>query len=151
MRKHLEQAEKAASSWVVAQRVARMREGFEWVLKESCLTAADLDDPSRFPEIPLDGKPVTIGPSMFRVCKFFVEPRKDGGWVFWAHGMIAADLRLGKPGGHVITVIAKGVPCENVDPVLNVCLDHRRAGSVAISSKDFKEYEFVKEIRIGNR
>ena len=108
-----------------------------------------------------------------------MEPRKDGGWVFWAHGMIAADLRLDKPGGYVITVTAKGVPWENVDPVLNVYLGHCRAGSTAISSKDFKDYEFrvddvsagvnrlllsywnaatggrrnvfVREIRIGNR
>jgi hypothetical protein len=93
--------------------------------------------------------------------------------------MIAADLRSDKPGGYVITVTAKGVPCENVDPVLNVYLDHCRAGSMAISSKDFKDYEFrvddvsagvnrlllsywnaatggrrnvfVKEVRIGNR
>jgi hypothetical protein len=56
--------------------------------------------------------------------------------------MLAADLRLDKPGGYVIRVTAKGVPCEAVDPVLNVHLDHCRAGSMAISSKDFKEYEF---------
>jgi len=76
-------------------------------------------------------------------------------------------------------VTAKGVPWENVDPVLNVYLGHCRAGSTAISSKDFKDYEFrvddvsagvnrlllsywnaatggrrnvfVREIRIGNR
>jgi len=142
LRRHLEQAEKASAAWVVAQRVARIREGFEWVLKESCLTAADLESPARFPRIPADGKPATIVPSMVRVRKFFVEPHKDGGWVFWAHGMLAADLRLDKPGSYVVSVTAKGVPCDNVDPVLNVYLDHCRAGSVAISSKDFKEYEF---------
>ena len=74
--------------------------------------------------------------------KFFVEANKDGGWVFWAHGMLAADLRLNKPGSYVITVTAKGVPCENVDPVLNVYLDHGQANSMAISSRTFKEFEF---------
>ena len=81
-------------------------------------------------------------PRWFALRKFFVEPHKDGGWVFWAHGMIAADLRLDKPGNYVITVTARGVPCENVDPVLNVYLDHCRANSMAISSKEFKDYEF---------
>ena len=142
MRRHLEEGEKAAAGWVVAQRVARIREGFEWVLKESCLTAADLESPLRFPRIAADGKPATIDPPAFRVRKFFVEPHKDGGWVFWAHGTLAADLRLDKPGSYVIRVTAKGVPCENVDPVLNVYLDHGRGGSLAISSKEFKEYEF---------
>ncbi len=126
----------------MAQRVARIREGFEWVLQESCLTLADLDSPIRFPRIPADGKPETIDPSAFRVRKFFVEPHKDGGWVFWAHGMLAADLCLDKPGNYVISVTAKGVPCEHADPVLNVYLDHGWGGSLAISSKDFKEYEF---------
>ena len=63
MRQYLEEAKKAAAGWVVAQRVARIREGFDWVLKESCLTAADLESPSRFPRIPADGKPTTIDPS----------------------------------------------------------------------------------------
>ena len=136
-RQHLEQAEKAAASWVVAQRVARIREGFEWVLKESCLTAADLISLPRFPRIPANGKPTTIDPSIVRMRKFFVEPHKDGGRVFSAHGMIAADLRLDEPGSYAITVTAKGVRCENVDPVLNVYLDHCRAASLAISSKEF--------------
>ncbi len=56
--------------------------------------------------------------------------------------MIAADLRLDRPGSYVVIVTAKGVPCEDVDPVLNVYLDHCRAGSMAISSKNFQEYEF---------
>jgi hypothetical protein len=142
MRRQLEQAEKAAAGWVVAQRVARIREGFEWVLKESCFTAADLDSPPQFQRIPADGKPITIEPSAFRVRKFFAEPHKDGGWVFWAHGVLAADLCLDKPGSYVIRVTAKGVPYENVDPILNVYLDHCRAGSMAISSKDFQEYVF---------
>jgi hypothetical protein len=142
MRSHLEAAEKAAAGWVVAQRVARIREGFEWVLKESGFTVADLETPPPFPRIAADGKPAIVQRSSFRLRKEFVEPRKDGGWVFFSQGMIAADLQLDEPGSYVITMSAKGKPCENVDPVLNVYLDHGKAKSLAILPEQFKEYEF---------
>jgi hypothetical protein len=142
MRGQLEQAEKAAASWIVVQRVARIREGFDWRLKSSGFTVADLDDPSQFPRLAADDKPTIIDQKMIRLHKEFAEPRKDGGWTFYAMGMIAADLRVDKPGGYVVTVTARGVPCENEDPVLNVFLDHCKAKSMTISSKDFKDYEF---------
>ena len=142
MRGHLEQAEKAATSWLVAQRVARMREGFEWVLKESCFTATDLDDPSGFLPVPADGTPARVDLAKIRYHKEYVEFRKQGDWLFGAHGMIGADLRLEAAGEYVITVTAKGVPCENVDPVMHVYLDHHHAGSIAVAPKEFKEYTF---------
>jgi hypothetical protein len=149
MRGHLEQAEKAATSWVVAQRVARIREGFDWVLKENCFTAADLDNPSGFLPVPADGTPARVDLAKIRYHKEFAEFRKagqswfkEGGWWFPSYGMFGPDLRLDKPGSYVITVTAKGVSSDHIDPVLNVYLGHCQAKSLAISSKEFKEYEF---------
>jgi hypothetical protein len=57
MRAYLEHAEKQASGWVVAERVARIREGFDWVMKETGFTAADLDLGNRSDASPSICKP----------------------------------------------------------------------------------------------
>jgi hypothetical protein len=142
MRGYLEQAEKAATSWVVVQRVARIREGFDWVLKENCLTAADLDNPSGFLPVPVDGTPARVDLAKIRYHKDYVELRKEGGWLFGAQGMIAADVRLDAPGEYVVTVTAKGVPYQNVDPVMHLYVDQHYAGSTAVAPKVLKEYTF---------
>ena len=76
----------------------RIREGFEWVLKESCFTAADLDSDSGFLPVPVDGTSARVDLTKIRYQKLYVEPRKEGGWFFGAHGMIAADVLLDTPG-----------------------------------------------------
>ena len=145
MRGYLEQAEKAATSWVVVQRVARIREGFDWVLKENCFTAADLDNPSGFLPVPVDGTPARVDLAKIRYHKEFAEFRKpgqswfkEGGWWFPSYGVFGPDLRLDKPGSYVITVTAKGVSSDHIDPVLNVYLEHCQAKSLAISCKEYK-------------
>ena len=119
-----------------------IREGFDWVLKESCLTVAELDDPSGFLPVPVDGTPARVDLAKIRYHKDFVELRKEGGWLFGAQGMIAAELRLDAPGEYVVTVTAKGVPYQNVDPVMHVYVDQHYAGSTAVAPKVLKEYTF---------
>jgi len=75
MRGYLEQAEKLARDWVVAERVARIWEGFDWVMKETGFTVADLDNPSGFPAVPIDGTPATVGLAKIRFPKDLAKLR----------------------------------------------------------------------------
>ncbi len=139
MRRHLVDAEKAAVSWVVKERVGRMRAGFEWTLKAVGLTAAQLDDPSGIPAVPAAG--LTLDRLDYR--KEFVDPLKEGGgWVFWSQGVLGGYVRLEQGGNYVITVTARGKPDEQIDPIMTVYLDRQRAGSTAIAAGEFKDYPF---------
>jgi len=142
LRRHLEKAEGLVRGWVVAQRVARIREGFQWVLKENGLTADDLTDSSVFPGIGPGPEPAVIEPAAMRWRKFFVQPWKNGEWAFLAHGALSGHLRWEKPGDYVVTLTARGVPCENIDPIVHVYVDHHCGGSLAINAGEFKDYEF---------
>ena len=146
MRGHLQEAERRATSWIVRERVARIREGFDSVLKETGFTPADLDDPAGFVSVPADGTALTVDLSKIPLHKLYVEPDKHGGWFFGAHGMIGADVRLAVPGKYVVTVMAKSVPYENIDPVMNVYLDQHPAGSIAVTPDEYKEYTFHQTI-----
>ena len=148
MRGHLQAAEQRATSWVVSERVARIREGFDWVLKESGFTPADLDDSSGFASVPAHGTSVAVDLSKIRLHKLFVEPQKQGGWFFGAQGMIGADMRFNAPGTYVVTVTAKGVPCDNIDPLMNVYIDQHHTGSIAVAPSEYREYKFRQTIPV---
>jgi len=152
MRGYLEQAEKQASGWVVTERVARIRDGFDWVMKESAFTVADLDNPSGFPSVPVDGTPATVGlakirfpadMAKIRYHKLYV--RADGlheGVMFGGGGMIGSDLRFDAPGDYVVTVTAKGTHFHDTDPEMHVYVDSHYAGHVTVEPADYKEYPF---------
>jgi hypothetical protein len=152
MRRSLEEAERQASGWVVSERVARIREGFDWVLKESGFTAADLDDPAGFPAVPADGTPATVGLAKIRLPKDLEKlrfhklyVRADGqhdGVMFGGQGMIGADLRFAAPGDYVVTVTAKGTHFRDIDPEMHVYVDAQYAGHVTVEPKDYQDYPF---------
>lgn len=60
MSKHLNTAEKTASSWVVRKRLSSIRKGFDWLVEASGLFAEDLKSPDRFPVVGPGKEPVTI-------------------------------------------------------------------------------------------
>ena len=142
MRAYLQVAEKHASSWIVADRVARIREGFDWVMTESAYTPADLDDPSAFESVPADGTSVTLDLTKVKLHKQWVEPRKQGGWMFASHGTLGVDMRINTPGEYVVTMTVKGERDGNLDPLMNVYIDSHHAGRVTVESGEPKELTF---------
>jgi hypothetical protein len=138
MRRHLASAEAAAASWVVKERVARMRQGFEWTLKELGLTAAQLDDPAVFPSVPAEG----LALKRMDYGKENAEITKDGDWVFWSQGVRGSYLHLEQDGKYAITISARGKPDEQIDPVMTVYLGRLRAGSAAVTPGEYKDYTF---------
>ncbi len=152
MRNHLEAAEKQATNWIVSERVARIREGFDWVLKESGFTNADLDNPSVFPAVPADGTPATVGLAKIRFQKDLASlrylkhyVRTDGrypGVMFGGYGIIGADLRFQSPGEYTVTVTAKGTHYQDMDPIMYVYVDHQRIGKVSVNPEGYMDYTF---------
>ena len=152
MRGYLEQAEKQASGWVVAERVARIREGFDWVMKETGFTVADLDNPSGFPSVPVDGTSATVGLAKIRFPADLAKlryhkmyERTDGhsqGVMFGGQGIIGYDLRIETPGEYVVTVTARGTHYKDIDPEMHVYVDSHYAGHVTVGPADYKDYPF---------
>jgi hypothetical protein len=157
MRHSLEQAEQQAGSWVVAERVARIREGFDWVMKESAFTVADLDNPSSFPAVPVDGTPAIVGLARIRLPADMAKVRyhklylrADGlhdGVMFGGQGMLGSDLRFAAPGEYVVTVTAKGTHFQDIDPEMHVYVGAQYAGHVTVAPGDYQDYAFPVSLR----
>ena len=151
MKKHLEEADQRARSWVVKQRVATAREGFEWVIQESGLKGVDLDDRSNFP---------TIGPGtntidLKRMKKWgggaagnFAELSRAGEWFYGAMGRIQAPLNFLQAGKYTVTVSARSIPYLEIGPTMNVFVGGK-SSTFVVSSRENKEYSFTTDVLAG--
>jgi len=153
MRGHLQEAEKLAQGWVVTERVARLREGFDWVLKETGFTNADLDDAAVFPTVSADGTPATVGLAKIRTPADMSKLRfrqqyvrtdtQFTGVLFGGQGAIGVDLRFDAPGVYVITATAKGTHYLDIDPIMHVYVDGQHVGVATVAPKEYQDYPFT--------
>ena len=146
MRGHLLEAEKKATTWVVSERVARIREGFDWVVNESGFTPADLITPPDFDTAPADGAPIALDLSKIRFHKQWVALTKTGGWKFDSHGALGADVRINSPGEYIVSITAKGTPEDDLDPVMNVYINQHHAGTIKVEPGEPREFTFRQPI-----
>jgi hypothetical protein len=153
MRKHLEAAERSAKSWAIRERVARLREGFDWVIEARGLKGVDLNDTSRYPRIETNQPQVDLrtlrksDPN--RPGGNFAELNgKTGEWFFGAQGMIESPLCFRSPGKYTVTVVARAVPYQDVWPVMNAFVG-AQGKSFTVDAKDSKEFSFTAELPAG--
>jgi hypothetical protein len=148
MKKHLEAAERGAKNWVIRQRVAKAREGFDWVVEKSGLRGTDLSDQSLYPKIGPESASLDLKKMRKPDCGAvgnYAELRNTGEWVFGSQGRIETPLCFRNAGKYGVTVVARGVSYKDVWPILNVFLG-AKTKSFAVDSKDYKEYSFTAEL-----
>jgi hypothetical protein len=145
MSKHLRDAEAQAKNWVVVQRVAALREGYDWLLGAAGLKGVNLEDAAAFPAVPPDGGPLVLEPPRLRLRSGFVEPKGDA-LVFWAHGLIGTHVRFPRAGTYEIVVTARGVACEGISPHMVAHVEGWAAGEADVASAEFQDYRFRAEV-----
>jgi hypothetical protein len=145
MRTALETAEGSATNWVVKERVARIREGFAWVILQRELVGVNLDDSTPYTDL------LTNGTITLDLAALDAPTNRPGGnfafwfgseWWFGAQGSIRSTFHVLKAGTYRVIVHAKGVPFRGVAPVLDVYLGPAR-GRAVIASTSFTNYTFA--------
>ena len=153
MKRHLAEARRLAKSWVAAERVARAREGLDWVIEARGLKGVDLEDMSRYPRVEAGETRIDL--------KALRKPTRPTGnfaglddgtgeWTFWAQGAIEAPLCFGRAGTYAITVVARGVPYQDIWPVMNVFVG-AATRSFTVDTKEDREWSFAAEVPAGVR
>jgi hypothetical protein len=150
MQGSLEQAESVATNWIVKDRVARMREGFNWVLSQRGLTGVNLADRSSCLEVPADGEMV------MPLGRMSAPPILHGNfvghventWHFGSAGAIQTPLAFEKGGVYEVSVTARAVPFDNVFPVLN-CFLGARGASITVDTTTYKDFTFTLTVPSG--
>jgi len=151
MKKDLEAAEQRAKSWVVKERVARMREGFDWVIAESGLKGVELTDLSGYPKIGAGTNNIELkkmGKPGGNVSGNFTGLNKNGEWCFWSQGHIAQQLNFTQGGNYTVTVAARSVPYENISPIMNVFIG-ANGSQLTVDATEWHEYSFTTTVPAG--
>lgn len=148
VKKHLEEAEQKAKHWVVLQRVATVREAFDWLIAARGLQGMDLSDVTAYPKVESGAKPLSLDLRKMRKVNY-AELTKNGEWVFWAQGKLESTLYFAKQGKCRITIVARGVPWQDEWPVIHAFLGTKHAGAATVSAKEYTEYSFDAEAPAG--
>lgn len=151
MKKNLETAEQSAKSWVVKQRVATAREGFDWVIAESGLHGVDLTDLSGYTKIGAGTTSIDLKKMRKQgggVSGNFAELNNNGEWFYGAMGHIEMPLNFAQAGKYTVTLVARSVLYQNVGPVMNVFVG-ARSNSFTVDSKENSEYTFTTNVPAG--
>lgn len=150
MQASLAQAETAATHWVVKDRLARVREGFNWVLGQRGLARVNLADDSGFLRVPASSGlaiPLARMTAPAILHGNYVEYARDN-WHFGARGTIQTPLLFEHAGTYQVTVTAKAVPFENIFPVLN-CFLGAHGATATLASTNYADYTFLLSVPAG--
>ncbi|MBF0244568.1 MAG: hypothetical protein HQL31_04780, partial [Planctomycetes bacterium] len=143
----LQQAEQKARFWVVKDRIARVREGWQWVVDNLGLKGVALGDRSSFPGVGGES-PLALGMPKMRIHNGYTDI-SDGICQFWSAGELGTHVNFKVGGKYRLTLNARGVCAEEEWPVLNLSIGKRKLGSLTIASESFAEYQFDGEIPEG--
>ncbi|MBF0593360.1 MAG: DUF4838 domain-containing protein [Candidatus Omnitrophica bacterium] len=140
MESFLESAENLAQSWMVKERVARMRESFNWVLAQKGLTVSSLSDLSGYPVVGQNDQAFHLdlnkgsiylgGYGAFGSSWNNIKPL----WCFFAQGTIYQPLNFNRGGAYRIDLSAAAMPSAGINPVMNVYVGTKHLGSVEVVS-----------------
>jgi hypothetical protein len=145
MQTNLTTAEASATNWVVKERVAKIREGFDYVIANLTLAGTNLNDWSPYPVVPASGTYSVnltnmVAPVVYSypIGNFtFLQP--NGHWQWINTGVAEIPLHFTQGGTYQVVVTAKGIPVKTTIPTLTVYLGPRRQ-MVTLSSTNFVDY-----------
>jgi hypothetical protein len=153
-----EAATQTAQHWVVKERVAKIRESFNYILAQRGLTGVNLNDTSRYQAVGLDRSPVALDlarfttPDQGRWGNYAEYNPSDnpGGWKFWAQGVITQMLYFTQGGTYQVKIRAWGVPTDDgIWPIMQVYAGPMLIGSVEVASGTADDYFFTVNIPAG--
>lgn len=140
-------AEKKATNWVVVDRIAKIREGFNWILSERELPEADLTNTAVYPSMPREGV-FAVNLVSLKVPKYASEgPWRSYASVsaahcdFHAQGTLQTTLNFNRAGHYAVVVTARAVPYQGVYPILK-CFLGPDSAAATITSTNFEKYKF---------
>lgn len=157
MEGYLRQAEKQAESWVVKNRVAKIKEGFDWIIAKRQLQGVALTETAGYPVV---GRlPLTLDLSKgihtdLGVGGNFTERiilNKAPCWVFWAHGTLYQPLNFTEAGRYSVKIRAGSVAAGGIWPIMEIYVGPRRIGRAEVISPkgEYKDYMFNVDIPAG--
>ena len=138
MKTNLVAAERMATNWRTVNRIAKIRQGFDWVVKSSGLDGVDLSDLTSYLPVPAAGSMVVDLKTMTGTGSS--EWQKTN-WVFWAPGTLKLKVLISVSGNYQVTVSAKGKQTDGIWPTMNVFLG-AGSGSVSVASTTYANYTF---------
>lgn len=157
MEAYLRQAEEKALSWVVKSRLAKIREGFDWIIAKRQLQGVALDSSADYPVVGRKALALDL-------TKGIKPDHRPGGnyaeriilkeapcWVFWAHGTLYQSLNFVEAGKYRVKLEAAGIAAKDVWPIMNVYIGPKQIGSTEVVSKkgEYNEYIFDFDIQAG--
>lgn len=153
MQTQLLSAEQTATNWFVVGRVAKIREGFDWVIAQRGLRGVDLTDISPYPAVPT-GTVYSVNLATMTA----LTNRPSGNYAYWssatlswgflAQGTIQTTLNMQGAGPYKVVINARAVPYQNVYPILDVYLGSGK-GSAAITTTNYADYTFSVSVPSG--
>jgi len=146
MKRHLEDAEEKARSWVIKERLKRMREGFCSILDAIKLTEKQLASPEPFPLVKPDDRTALRGDRLSPVWGYG-EPKKGRGtYRFAAQGGAIIHLNFSGPGAYGIRITTSSNGFNNIWPIVTCHLDHREVNRFDSDSRESKPHAFNVQI-----
>jgi hypothetical protein len=165
MKTNLTTAERLATNWWVANRVAHAREGYNWVVSTSGLTGTNLSDTSVYAQINPTNGPYTVNLAQmsatppnkpwgnyagFAPLTYATHPPSTNVWFFGAQGEVQMPLNFVQSGTYNVSVVAKSIQFQGVGPIMNVFLGPAN-GSVSVSSLTNTTFSFLLPVTAGVR
>jgi hypothetical protein len=154
MEGHLQQAERQAKNWVVKNRVAKMREGFEWIIEKRQLKGISLTETTGYLRVGDQSLNLDMSKGIhpdLGIGGNFTERiilNKKPCWVFWAHGAIYQSLNFTMAGKYVVKVKAGSVVADGVWPLMEIYVGAQRIGEMEVISPkgEYRDYTFNVDI-----
>jgi hypothetical protein len=153
---NLNTAERLATNWWIADRVAHSREGYNWVVSALGLTGTNLTDASVYPQLTLSNGTHTVNLAQMKAVPAnkpfgnYVSLQGTNQWFFGAQGEIQMPLEFVQSGTYNVSIVARSIPSQGVWPVMNVFLGPSN-GSVRVNSLTNSTYSFALPVASGFR
>ena len=148
MQQHLQRAESLATYWVTRERVAFIRQGFDWILERRGLTYADLATLADFPRVS-PGSPVSIDP---RTAAIQTAGQDVGdAWYMFSWAQVGEYIYFEKAGRYQITIEA-GMGYSDTTPRDRYMMFHIGAqeyGPYLIDHENVETYTLYVEVLAG--
>ena len=146
MEGHLDDAQGRAKSWVVKERLKRMREGFDSILETMKIGEKQLSSPESFPSVRRDVVRKLKGEQLRPVWGYGSPQKGRGTYRFPAHGCAIVHLHFASPGKYGLQVYSKSNGFNNIWPIVTCHLDHRPVHQFTTDSKSLKPHAFSMEV-----
>ncbi len=140
MQTNLVAAEGLAKTWRTAARVAKMREGFNWVLASLGLNGTNLTDLSAYLPLPDTGT-LAVDLQSMTASGALEWQTQTTNWTFWAQGVLDKKVSVSTAGTYQVVVTAKGKAADGLWPIMNVYFGPG-SGSVSVASTNYVDYSF---------